>query len=82
MDFKKLIEGEMGKVLKTLPPKVQAEMNVFIQTIGDQLTTATNSDEPIDTDFNKLHRETLEKVEKSINEHNKMQANYEHNSSK
>ena len=82
MDFKKLIQVEMGKVLKTLPTKVQAEMNVFIQTIGDKLTTATNSSDPINTDFNKLHRETLEKVEESIKEHNKMQANYEHNSSK
>ena len=82
MDFKNLIESEMGAVLKKLPPKVQADMNVFIQEIGENLTKATESNEDVDADLFALHQKTKEKLKNTINEHNKMQSNHGDSSNK
>ena len=82
MDFKKIIESEMGAVLKKLPPTVQADMNVFIQELGGQLTKATESNEDIDTELFALHQKTKENLKNTIEKHNKMQSKHGDNNSK
>lgn len=95
IDYTQFMKENMGKVLAKLPPKERADMNRLVQNISNTLGSVSSVIdidkktpdidkfcEGLIVDVHKAHADFTEGLNKTVNEHDKMQDKYVDNSKK